>query len=263
VSAAGPAIDWARHAGLLTGRRVLVTGASRGIGRGLAEAAARAGADLVLFATSVARLAETEALVRRQGVRVAVHEADAADPAAFRAAIAAAAAGFGGIDILVNNAGSAARGAMLELDLAAFQRLLAVNVVACTAAAQAVVPGMIARGWGRVINISSIYARAPVRMLNAYAVSKAALEMATRGMALEWAGTGVTANAIGPVQILTDLSRPSWEDSARRAQVLAQIPVGRWATVEDLVGPFLMLASEASAMTTGQTLFVDGGRSLL
>jgi NAD(P)-dependent dehydrogenase (short-subunit alcohol dehydrogenase family) len=256
-------LDWSRYAGWLKGRRVLVTGASRGIGRALAEASARAGADVALFATTLPKLEGTAASVRAHGGRATCFAADLADATALKRQIAAAEQAFGGIDILLNNAGSAVRGTMLELDLAAFGKLMEVNVLGCTATAQVVVPGMIARGWGRVINISSIYARHPVRNLAAYAISKAAVEMLTKQMAIEWAGTGVTANAIGPAQVLTDLSRPSWDDPQRRAQVTSQIPAGRWLTTDDLVGAYLHLASEASAMTTGQTLFVDGGRSLL
>ncbi len=256
-------IDWRRYAGWLTGKRVLVTGASRGIGRALAEASARAGADLALLARGREPLDALAAELRGHGGRVACFAADITDEAAFKAALLDAERDFAGIDVLVNNAGGALRGQILDLDLAALRVLFDINVVACAAAAQTLVPGMLARGWGRVINLSSVYAQAPVRNLNAYAVSKAALEMLTRGMALEWAGSGVTANAIAPVQILTDLSRPSWNDPARRAQVISQIPIGRWATTDDLVGPFLHLASDASAMMTGQTLTVDGGRSLL
>jgi NAD(P)-dependent dehydrogenase (short-subunit alcohol dehydrogenase family) len=259
----GFTIDWRRYAGWLAGRRVLVTGASRGIGRALAEASARAGADVALFATSLSKLEDSAAALRANGGMVACFAADLGDAAALKRAVAEAEQALGGIDILLNNAGSAVRGTLLDLDLAAFARLMEVNVVGCAAAAQIVVPGMIARGWGRVINVSSIYARHPVRNLAAYAISKAAVEMLTRQMALEWAGTGVTANAIGPAQVLTDLSRPSWDDPQRRAQVTSQIPAGRWLTTDDLVGTYLHLASDASAMTTGQTLFVDGGRSLL
>ncbi len=256
-------VDWQRYRGWLAGKRVLVTGASRGIGRALAEASAHAGADLALFARAREPLESLAAELRGHGGRVACFAADVADADSFKEALLNAERDFAGIDVLVNNAGGALRGAVLDVDLAALRRLLDVNVVACAAAAQALVPGMISRGWGRVINLSSVYARAPVKNLNAYAVSKAAVEMLTRGMALEWAGSGVTANAIAPVQILTDLSRPSWNDPARRAQVISQIPIGRWATTDDLVGPFLHLASDASAMMTGQTLSVDGGRSLL
>lgn len=258
------AVDWERWKGLLAGRRVLVTGASRGLGLAFAEACARAGAaSLALFARDPARLATAAATLRPLAPRVEIFDADLRDIDRVKERVVEAERTLGGIDILINNGGIGVRGSLLELDLHAFSRLFDINVVAATATAQAVVPGMLARGHGRVINVTSIYARAPVANLNAYAVSKAALEMLTRGMALEWAGTGVTANAIGPVQVLTDLSRPSWADPARRAQVLSQIPAGRWATTADLVGPLLHLASDASAMITGQTLFVDGGRSLL
>lgn len=256
-------LDWTRYTGWLKGRRVLVTGASRGIGRALAEASARAGAEVALFATTRAKLEEAAASARAHGGRVACFAADLGDASALKRAVAEAENAFGGIDVLLNNAGSAVRGTMLDVDLAAFVRLMEINVIGCAATAQVVVPGMIARGWGRVINVSSIYARDPVRNLAAYAISKAAVEMLTKQMALEWAGTGVTANAIGPAQVLTDLSRPSWDDPQRRAQVISQIPAGRWLTTDDLVGAYLHLASDASAMTTGQTLFVDGGRSLL
>ncbi|MBM3523813.1 MAG: SDR family oxidoreductase [Alphaproteobacteria bacterium] len=258
------AIDWSRWEGLLAGRRVLVTGASRGLGLAFAEASARAGASgLALFARDRARLAAAAESLRPLGTRVEAFDVDLADVGRLKQRVGEAERALDGIDVLINNGGTGVRGALLELDLHAFSRLFDINVVAATATAQVVVPGMLARGHGRVINVTSIYARAPVAHLNAYAVSKAALEMLTRGMALEWAGTGVTANAIGPVQVLTDLSRPSWTDPARRAQVLSQIPAGRWATTADLVAPLLHLASDASAMITGQTLFVDGGRSLL
>ncbi len=125
--------------------------------------------------------------------------------------------------MLVNSTGGALRGPILDLDLSALRKLLDVNVVACAAAAQAL----------------------------------------AHGMTLEWAGSGVTVNAIAPVQTPTDLSRPSWNNPVRRAQVISRIPICRWATTDDLVGPFLHLASDASAMMTGQTLSVDGGRSLL
>lgn len=248
---------------ILAGKRVVITGSSRGLGRAAAVAMAQAGAQVIINGTNAEALAETARLIAEAGGEAVGVVGSVADSAVCATLIRTCVELFGGIDVLVNNAGSAVRGEVLALDLAAFHRLLAVNVVACAAAAQAVVPGMIARRWGRVVNVSSVYARVPCRNLNAYAISKAALEMLTRGMALEWAGTGVTANAIGPAQVLTDLSRPSWDDPARRAQVISQIPQGRWATTDELVGPFMLLASDASAMTTGQTLFVDGGRLLL
>lgn len=246
----------------LTGRRALVTGGSRGIGEALAKALADAGAAVAIAARDPKRLAETAARLGK-GKPLATVAVDLADPQAARRMVAEAAQALGGIDILVNNAGGAVRGPLLELDPAAFGALMALNVTSYLTAAQAAVPGMLQRGWGRVVNVSSVYARVPARAMGAYAISKAAVDMLTRQMALEWAGTGVTANALGPVQILTDLARPSWENEDRRKLVTSQIPMGRWATTDDLIGPFLHLCSDASAMMTGQTMFVDGGRLLL
>lgn len=247
----------------LTGKRALVTGASRGVGSALAKALAAAGAEVTLVARSGGELAEVAAEITKAGGRAFTAVADLSLPQPTAEALDQATRALGPIDILVNNAGTAARGPLLETDLAAWDAVMALNVRTCLTTAQRLVPGMIARGWGRVINISSPYARRPSPTLGAYCVSKAALEMLTKAMALEWAGTGVTVNAIGPAQVLTDLTRATSEDPARRALVDSQIPMGRWATPDDLVGALLYVASDASAMMTGQTLYVDGGRLLI
>lgn len=244
---------------LLEGKRVLLTGASRGLGRDFAKYLAAAGAKLVLHAREFSHLGEV--LGELPGASASTGDlacvADVLNVARTASQIV------GGIDILVNNAGIGVRGRLLQADAQAWQEAFTVNVLAGMVLARELVPGMIDRGWGRVINVSSPYARVPSPGLAAYCTSKAAVDMLTKSMALEWAGTGVTVNAIAPVQVLTDLTRASFDDPERRRLVDSQIPMGRWARPEDLRGALLLLASANSDMMTGQTLYIDGGRLLL
>ena len=243
----------------LIGRRVLVTGASRGIGRGIAGVMGAAGATLVLHARAFEHLdavcAEWPHAVRVYGDL----ETEAGAESVSRQVLDA----LDGVDIVINNAGIGVRGALLDTDYDAWCRAFSVNVLAGAVLAKRLVPGMIQKRWGRIINVGSPYARRPSAGLAAYCVTKAALEMLTKAMALEWAGSGVTANAVAPIQVLTDLTRPTYDDPVRRGLVDSQIPLGRWARPEDLDGVLLLLASSHSDMITGQTLFVDGGRLLV
>lgn len=188
---------------------------------------------------------------------------DLADPAMDRAHADAIMKKQGPFDILVNNAGTAARAPMLDVSLADWRKVMATNVDAVLLLSQALAGGMIERGWGRIINIGSPYGTVPSPGIGAYCVSKAALDMLTKSMALEWARTGVTVNAIAPVQVRTALTEATFQDEERRTLVMSQIPIGRWAEPADLAGALLLLADESSAMITGQTLYIDGGRLLL
>lgn len=246
----------------LAGRRVLVTGASRGIGCALALGLAEAGAQLVVHARSLDHLRDLRRILAGRGVRCDAVSGDLASAAGARRVAQRALAG-GPVDILVNNAGMASRGDLLNVDPRELADLFAINVTACMLLAQRLASGMMARGWGRIINVGSPYGERPASGLAAYCISKAALRMLTQCMALEWAGSGLTANAIAPIQILTDLTRPSYDDPVRRRLIDSQIPMGRWAHAEDLLGAVLLLASDDSAMMTGQTLFIDGGRMLI
>lgn len=246
----------------LVGRCALVTGAGRGIGVALATALAARGCAVALVARDEAALTRLAQTLDPSGRRVAAIAADIADPQQIAEAADRARARLGPIDILVNNAGTNLRGPLLDVDLADWDALMQVNLRGALAFCQTLMPAMVSRGWGRVVNITSIYAQRPAANLGAYAVSKAALEMLTKALALETAATGITVNAIGPVQILTDLARPSWENEERRREITRQIPVGRWATPEDVAAALLYLVSDGAAMTTGHTIFVDGGRLL-
>ena len=254
MSLADPTLSLPLH-----GKRVLVTGSSRGIGRSIAEAMAAAGATLVLHARTQAHLDAVRGEL--PGAAFTYGDLNTRAGSEFVAQLALDAVG--GVDIVVNNAGIGVRGSLLDADYQAWAQAFAVNVLSGLMLAKRLVPGMIERRWGRVINIGSPYARIPSPGLGGYCVTKAALEMLTKSMALEWAGTGVTANAVAPVQVLTELTRPTHDDPVRRSLVDSQIPMGRWARAEDLHGAVMLLASPQSDMMTGQTLFIDGGRLLI
>ncbi len=197
--------------GALLGRTALVTGAGRGIGRAIAFGLAGDGAQVALLARSVDQLAEVAAAVRAAGSTALVVPTDVGDPEGVNQAVAMVLAEFGAVDILVNNAAVVAPlGPTVSVDADAWALAFAVNVVGPLRLTQAVLPGMIERGWGRIANVSSGIAAHPAAMIgmNAYAASKSALEAHTYNLAAELAGTGVTANVYRPGSV--DTAMQGW-----------------------------------------------------
>ena len=237
----------------LRSRVALVTGGSRGIGRAVALALAKAGA--VLAVNYRERDDEAAAVVdaiHKNGGHAATVGADVSSRAAVQNMIYEVEERLGPIDILVNNAGMAAIRSIEEIAEEDFDRAIAVNLKSAFLCTQAVLPGMRARRWGRIVNISSIAARSAGAVSVAYNASKAGLEGLTRGYASRLAGEGVTVNAVAPGLIETDMARPLIE-----AGFAARIPVGRFGSGEEIAQAVLMLVG--NAFMTGQTVAVNGG----
>lgn len=242
----------------LEGRVALVTGASSGIGREIAFALAEAGAAVVLAARRGSELAAAKAQVERAGGRAATVAVDLGDRAALRRAAVEAASCFGAPNILVNAAGVNIRRELLDVSDHDWDTVLRINLDAPFFLAQALAPAMIAKGWGRIINIASLQSQRAFPMSAAYGASKGGIAQLTRAQAEALSRHGVNANAIAPGFFPTELTAPVFEDPARRENMAASTFIGRNG---ELRGIAVFLASRASDYVTGQTIFVDGGFS--
>jgi NAD(P)-dependent dehydrogenase (short-subunit alcohol dehydrogenase family) len=243
----------------LTGKIALVTGASKGLGRAMSVALAKAGASLALCARDREGLAATKAAVEGHGARAEVFEMDVLKDASVREAVARVLSTFGRLDVLVNNAGVNVRKPTLELSEEEWDLVLDTNLKGYFLVARAVGAHMVARGKGKVINVSSIFGAVGMYNQLAYASSKGGVGMMTKVMAIEWAKAGVNVNAIAPTYFETPLVAALRNDPERFRFINERTPMGRWGQPEELEGTLVYLASSASDFVTGQTLFVDGG----
>jgi NAD(P)-dependent dehydrogenase (short-subunit alcohol dehydrogenase family) len=244
----------------LDGRVALVTGGARGLGLSMATALAEVGADIAI--SSRTRKACEEAITEittATGRRARAFEADVTKATDVEKLVADIESSLGSIDILINNAGINIRGPIQDLSEADWDAVLDTNLKGPWLCAKAIGPRMVARGWGRMINIGSILSVIGMPGRTPYASSKAAILGMTRVLALEWAGTGVTVNAICPGVFGTELNRPLMNDPVKYKEFVAQIPMGRWGEVPEIAGAAVYLASDASSYMTGSALFVDGG----
>ena len=241
----------------LTGRRALVTGASRGIGRALAVALADAGADVLAVARTLEDLQATAAAAPSGRIRVLA--ADLSDPVAVRATVDAAVSELGGLDILVNNAGTTVAKAIEDTTEEEYSRILQLDLESCWLMCRAASPALKASGHASVINIASMLSTVASLEESAYIVAKHGLLGLTRALGIEWARAGVRVNAIGPGYVDTAMTTEGLVDDRYGAWVLRNTPQGRWASPEEMAGAAIFLASDASAYMTGQIIVVDGG----
>ncbi|MCC5962260.1 MAG: SDR family oxidoreductase [Rhodobacteraceae bacterium] len=239
----------------LTGRSALVTGGNSGIGLAMAHALGCQGTHLHLAARDTSRLEGARRDLERDGIAVTLHATDLTDPDA----LAALAAATGGVDILVNAAGVNLRQPYAQVTPDAFDLHMALHLRAPFFLVQHLAPGMVDRGWGRVLNLASLQSRRAFDNSAPYGAAKGGVVQLTRAIAQEFSGQGVTCNAIAPGFFPTPLTAPVFDDPARAADNAARTAIGRNGRLEDLHGATVFLCSDASAYITGQTLFVDGG----
>ncbi len=242
----------------LTWKTALVTGASRGIGAAIAAAFVRAGAKVAVNSRGAEQLRKTADEV---GAAV-VLPGDVTDEQAAREVVAGAIDGLGQLDVIVNNVGG--NGVMVpfpQLRFAGWTKVMRLNVDSAVHVLQAAAPHLLERRTGSVINVASVAGLSATPAMAQYGASKAALISLTRTLAVEWASTGVRVNALCPGWTATDLNRTLWENEEVYAGLTATIPMGRWARAEEMAGPAVFLASDASSFMTGQTLVVDGGQT--
>jgi NAD(P)-dependent dehydrogenase (short-subunit alcohol dehydrogenase family) len=244
----------------LDGRRALVTGGNRGLGRVIAEALAEAGADVAIASRSLdsCRVAAEE-IAAATGRTTRAFAADVTSGAHVSRLVGEVEAGLGPVDILVNNAGVNIRGAAEELLESDWDAVIATNLKAPFLLSRTLGPRMAARGWGRIVNLGSILSVIGLPGRAPYAASKAGVLNLTRVLALEWAGRGVTVNAICPGPFATDMNKQLLNDPVKYKAFVEKIPLGRWGELPEIAGAALFLASEASSFVTGSALFVDGG----
>jgi len=248
----------------LDGRHALVTGGGRGIGRAVAAALAAAGARVTVLGRSEGPLREAVAAGDAAGCAVA----DVTDAEMMQRELGAAEAARGPIDILINNAGSVESGPFGKLDAAVFARMWKVHVMGAVHTTRAVLPGMIERGFGRIVNVASTAGLKGYAYVSAYCAAKHALVGLTRALALETVARGVTINAVCPGYTDTDLARESIERVAAKsgrpqadvlAQYLRDVPIGRLIAPQEVAAAVLYLCSAEAAAVTGTTLAIAGG----
>ena len=246
----------------LAGQVVLVTGASRGIGRACALAAAAAGADVILGVRQPKDCGEIIDAILMLGRKAVALPMDLSKLDGVRAAVAAAETQFGRIDVLVNNVGLGPENLAENVREEDFDLTVNINLKGTFFTTQSVARGMIARKSGRIINMSSQAGSVVLKGESIYCMTKAAINHLTRCLAYEWAPYGITVNSVSPTFIHTDGTAPALSDPTFHAHVLNHIPLGRIGEPADVAGVVVFLASPAASLITGANILVDGGWSV-
>ena len=249
----------------LDGKIALVTGASYGIGFSIASAMAEAGATIVFNDIKQELVDKGVAAYKEAGITAHGYVCDVTDEDAVNALVAKIEAEVGVIDILVNNAGIIKRIPMVEMSAKDFRQVIDVDLNAPFIVSKAVIPSMIKKGGGKIINICSMMSELGRETVSAYAAAKGGLKMLTRNICSEYGGANIQCNGIGPGYIATPQTAPLRERQADGSRhpfdqfIVSKTPAGRWGSPEDLMGPAVFLASDASNFVNGHILYVDGG----
>ena len=249
----------------LEGKVALVTGASYGIGFALATAFARAGAKIAFNDINQELVDKGLAAYKEEGIDAKGYVCDVTNEEQVNELVAKIEKELGSVDILVNNAGIIKRIPMVDMSAAEFRQVIDVDLNAPFIVSKAVIPGMIKKGAGKIINICSMMSELGRETVSAYAAAKGGLKMLTRNIASEYGEYNIQCNGIGPGYIATPQTAPLRERQADGSRhpfdsfIIAKTPAARWGTPEDLMGPALFLASKASDFVNGHVLYVDGG----
>jgi len=244
----------------LDGKIALITGGSKGLGLTMATALAEAGADVALSGRTIATCNDSaKALASATGRRAKGFAADVTSAPDIERLVKEVENSLGPIDILINNAGVNIRGTVDQLAESDWDSVINTNLKGPFLVARAVGPRMVKRGWGRVVNLGSILGSVALPGRAPYASSKAGVINLTRVLALEWAGTGVTANAICPGPFATEMNLPLLNDPVKYQEFVKKIPMGRWGELDEIAGAAVFLSSPASSFVTGSAIYVDGG----
>lgn len=251
----------------LEGKVALVTGAAYGIGFAMAEAFAKAGAKIAFNCRGEKHMEEALKAYKEKGIDAKGYYCDVTDEEQVKTMVADIEKELGTIDILVNNAGIIKRIPMTEMSVEDFRQVIDIDLNAPFIVSKAVIPGMIKKGHGKIINICSMMSEFGRETVSAYAAAKGGLKMLTRNIASEYGEYNIQCNGIGPGYIATPQTAPLREPQADGSRhpfdsfIIAKTPAARWGNPEDLMGPAVFLASDASDFVNGQVLYVDGGIS--
>lgn len=243
----------------LSGRVALITGGSRGLGKAMAIALAGGGAKLALVARDKAKLEETAAAVQAAGSEAKIFVADVAKEAEVARLQAEVKQAFGEVNILINNAGVNLRKNLVDFTLEEWTRVMDTNLTSVFLMCRAFIPLMTGKGYGRIINMTSIMSHVSLPQRTAYSTSKAAILGFDRALAQELAPEGITVNGISPGPFATEMNTPLMQNPEINAQFISKIPMGRWGRVEEIGKLALYLCSEDAGFITGTDILIDGG----